>query len=122
MSAQAGLTPRMAAVLEQLKAGVRRGVIPTRRDMAAALGMKSQGQLNVLIDRLEADGYVRRVKGKHCSIEIVGGPWDLPLTTAERLEAYCVAYKFTPGDVVSAALEAFLPAPCSATKSGRVFR
>lgn len=109
MSEQAGLTPRMESVYQLLADGARRRLVPSYDEIALHLGLKSKGRVCDIVNQLEQRGYVRRVPGKSRAIEIVGGPWDLPPELVRLLEAYAKAHGYKPGDVVAAALTAFLP-------------
>jgi SOS-response transcriptional repressor LexA len=46
------------------------GVAPTRAEIASGMGFASKGWIQVVVQRLEQKGYLRRLRGKARAIEL----------------------------------------------------
>lgn len=67
-----GLTRRQSELLEFVSAHVKaHGIGPSRKEMAKALGIRSRGYVNRLVDMLVERGRVRIMPGRARAIEIV---------------------------------------------------
>jgi len=67
-----GLTPRLAQALAYLRRYISaHGYAPSRAEMAEALGIKSRGAVNAMIDRLEQRGFIKREARTSRSLLIV---------------------------------------------------
>lgn len=55
---RAGLTEREMEVFKAIKADLRKGINPTQRALAERIGLKSVGQINSVMKRLVALGYI----------------------------------------------------------------
>jgi SOS-response transcriptional repressor LexA len=66
------MTPRMKKVLDFITSHVEKhGYSPTYREMMAELGMKSASEIHQVVDYLEADGFIIKVRGRARGIELV---------------------------------------------------
>lgn len=67
-----GLTPVQRRALEFIRAQIlSTGVAPTYSEIADHAGLSSNSVVSGVIERLERRGYIRRIKGRARSIEIV---------------------------------------------------
>lgn len=81
------MTPRQHQLLVAIREGVdRTGFCPTYDQLAAALNVKSRGMLVRQVDTLVAEGYLVRVRGKHCRDIRLVDHVDLSGVSTERLQ------------------------------------
>lgn len=60
---------------------------PTRREMATALGLKSFGRINMLIEQLVERGHIKTIPHRARAIELVTSAPRLCARCGERLDA-----------------------------------
>lgn len=86
---RAGLTPRMAQLLDILRRSIEaNGCAPSYAEMAEAMGLSSRGAVAGMVDRLEDRGFVRRLAGQARTITIVEQSGLSP-ETERRISVYC---------------------------------
>lgn len=110
-----GLTREMQRAHDAVLAYLAtQGRMPSRRELAAALGQKSQSGAQRLIESLVARGYLTRLPRKAFAIALTDaaevGRIALPLPLAAKLEAYCRLRGDKPADVIADAVALFLDA------------
>lgn len=66
-----GLTPKMLECRKLIAAGIDKGLPPSCAEIKDALGLNSVGAAIRLLERLEARGHIRRIKGKARAIELL---------------------------------------------------
>lgn len=71
------LTPTGRAILDAIQASIDlHGYPPTMREIAAATGIASVSTVSEHLDRLQADGYLRRQPGSPRAITLAEGATD----------------------------------------------
>ena len=86
---RSGLTPRLAQTLEVIRRHIAgHGMAPTRGEIADALGIRSRGAVNAMIDRLEERGFIARQRNSSRAIEILEQPGFSHALEAE-IAMYC---------------------------------
>jgi SOS-response transcriptional repressor LexA len=66
------LTKRQMELLQFIGRHLRQsgGVGPTYSEMAEAMGLNSKSSLQAMIERMERDGYIRRLRGRARALEM----------------------------------------------------
>ena len=117
MSAQAHSNPvpatdRQKELLAFLRTfHVKRGNMPTLREMADHLGATSKTTPWHMLKQLEKRGHIKRQPHKWQSIELIDGPWDMVDTIEAELHAFCKTSGRRPGAVIGDALLIYLRHP-----------
>lgn len=75
--------------IERLSTALGRS--PSRRELAAELGIKGMGRIQEVLEALRERGFVTWLPNRACSLEIVqrGAGYRLPVELQRRLEAFC---------------------------------
>lgn len=120
LAPQYGLTPRerdcLAAICDYVS---RTGTAPAYSELGALLGLSSKSGVYRLVEGLEQRGWIRKLRNKARSIEIVsrvnaasGVTMDVekmvPRRTLAALHAHCQRTGEQPADVVADAIAMFL--------------
>lgn len=92
------LTPREAKALEFIAKQLRDyNISPSLREIAIGIGLSysSAATVHYIVQRLERKGYVRRMLGKHRSIEVVpqGRSIDLSPEASRMVELYSAEHE-----------------------------
>ncbi|MBM3451278.1 MAG: transcriptional repressor LexA [Armatimonadetes bacterium] len=106
------LSPRQREVLEYVSKTIgEQGIVPTVREVARALGVRSPATVQQHIDSLAKKGYLRRLPDRMRALEILD-PAYAP-TMSDDAVALPVVGKVSagPGGVAEELIEEFLPVP-----------
>lgn len=66
------MTPRQKHALDFISSRLSAtgGVAPTYEEISVALGLSTKSTVKALLDRLERDGHIKRIRGRARSIEV----------------------------------------------------
>ncbi len=99
------ISPKQRQILEYVKSQiVLRGYPPSVRDICAAVNLKSTSSVHAHLEKLEANGYIRRDPAKPRAIEILddefrrAGREDFCIPVPESISVHSSAFYFQATD------------------------
>lgn len=119
------LTRRQEAILEVIRKNVReKGYPPSVREIGEAVGLASSSTVHGHLERLEAQGYLRRDPTKPRAIELLSSDHDALSTMQPEAPFYApVIGKVTAGQPITATenIEDYFPLPKSMAHEDAVY-
>lgn len=117
------LSRRQEAILEFIRKNVReKGYPPSVREIGEAVGLASSSTVHGHLERLEAQGYIRRDPTKPRAIELLVGDDSSPVNTEGAIFAPIIG-KVTAGQPITALenIEDYFPLPESMARDSSVY-